>query len=109
MKIILELADYETQIAYDGQQAIESAKAFRPSIVLIDIYLPDTTGWDLARRLRSEAGLGDALIVAVTGVDSVADRKRSVEAGIDKHLTKPVDMSAFWRYLNDWQASRSRG
>jgi CheY-like chemotaxis protein len=106
MKIILELADYRTQIAYDGEQAIDCARTFRPQIVLLDIYLPDTTGWDLAQRLRTECGLGDALIIAITGVDSAADRKRSAEAGIDKHLTKPVDMDAFWQFINEWKNAR---
>jgi CheY-like chemotaxis protein len=106
MKIILELADYETQVAYDGKQAMDSAKTFRPDIVVLDIYLPDTTGWELAQVLRAESGLGEALIIAVTGVDSAADRKRSAQAGIDKHLTKPVDMSVFWHIINEWRMSR---
>ena len=103
MKIILELADYRTQIAYDGKQAIDCAQAYHPDIVLLDIYLPDTTGWELAPRIRKECGLGQALIVAVTGIDSPADRKRSAEAGIDRHLTKPVDMALLWKYINEWK------
>jgi two-component system CheB/CheR fusion protein len=106
MKIILELADYRTLIAYDGEQAMQSAQSFRPDIVLLDIYLPDTTGWELAQRLRTEAGLGDSLIVAISGVDSPTDRRRSAQAGIDKHLTKPVDMGVFWQYINEWKGAR---
>jgi len=106
MKIVLELADYRTQIAYDGAQAIDCARDFQPHIVLLDIYLPDTTGWELAHRLRAEAGLDDALIIAVTGVNSASDRRRSAQAGIDRHLTKPVDMSVFWQCINDWKVSR---
>jgi len=106
MKIILELADYRTQIAYDGKQAIDLAQAFQPDIVLLDIYLPDTTGWELSKRLREECGRRKVLIIAVTGIDSVADRRRSADAGIDRHLTKPVDMAMLWKYVNEWKHAR---
>jgi DNA-binding response OmpR family regulator len=85
--------------ACDAAAAWEKALARRPDVVLLDIGLPGVDGWELARRLRAESGLDRAVVVAVTGHGTDADRKESEAAGIDDHLVKPVDPERLRRLL----------
>jgi len=92
MAMLLELDGHETVLAHDGKQAVEAAFASRPSMVLLDIGLPYMNGYEACRAMR-DGGLSEALIVAMTGYGQDEDRRRSVEAGFDAHLVKPVDIA----------------
>ena len=95
--VVLRGAGHEAEFAVNGYSAIESARRFRPEVVLLDIGLPDFDGCDLARVLRSEPGLEHARIFAVSGREE--DRRRALEAGCDDYLKKPVDPFALERML----------
>ena len=91
LSYVLTVAGYETKIAHDGTRAIALAEETRPEIVLLDIGLPGLSGYEVARRLRSLPS-GQALhLIAVTGWGREDDRTKSLEAGFDEHLTKPID------------------
>ncbi|WLI89784.1 ATP-binding protein [Massilia sp. R2A-15] len=89
--MVLGADGHEIHIAFAGQDAIDSAAAIRPDACLLDVGLPDMSGYELARRLRALPETRDASMIAVTGYGSKNDREHSVHAGIDHHLTKPVD------------------
>src|SRR5438046_675287 len=76
--------------ANSGAGAIELARARRPEVVLMDIGMPGMDGYEVARRLRQQPGLGEILIAAVSGFGVQEARRRSKEAGFDRHLLKPV-------------------
>jgi CheY-like chemotaxis protein len=82
---------HEVEVVPDGQAAVETAQARPPDVVLLDIGLPGLDGWEVARRLQGHPAGKRPLLVALTGYGREADRRRSDEAGIDLHLTKPVD------------------
>jgi CheY-like chemotaxis protein len=79
------------QVAHDGEEALVTAEAFRPDVVLLDIGLPGLNGFDVCRQLRLRPWAASLTIVALTGWGQAADRRRSEDAGFDKHLVKPVD------------------
>jgi len=89
--MLLELRGHEVRLAHTGRQAIEASETYRPDVVLLDISLPDMSGYEVARRLRSASGGAPPVLVAVTGYGLEDDRLQAKEAGIDLHLTKPVD------------------
>ena len=99
---------HEVQISYDGAAALEAARARPPDVVLLDIGLPRMSGLDVARRLRGELGLANALLVAMTGYGQIEDHRRSHEAGFNAHLVKPVDLERLSALLDrafrDWLA-----
>jgi PAS domain S-box-containing protein len=88
--LLLQEEGHEVQIANDGAAAIELALACRPAVVLLDIGLPDLSGYDVARRLRAQRDLDGTWLVALTGWGQEQDRRSSEEAGFDHHLVKPV-------------------
>jgi signal transduction histidine kinase len=89
------LRDYghEVATAHDGSRALDHARLHRPEIVLLDISMPEMDGYEVAKRIRDELGLGDALLVALTGYGEDRHRRLAREAGFDQHITKPVDAS----------------
>ena len=90
MAALLRTAGVDVQIEHDGHAAVERIAASRPDIVLLDIGLPGLSGYEVARRLR-EHPEGHALrIYALTGYGQDEDRRRSLEAGFDGHIVKPV-------------------
>jgi CheY-like chemotaxis protein len=89
---LLSLMGNDVHIAYDGLQAMEMATALHPHIVLMDIGLPKLNGYEAARQMRTVHGLTDVMLVALTGWGQGEDRRRSQEAGFDRHLVKPVGL-----------------
>src|SRR5215469_13862339 len=88
---VLALAGYQVRVAHDGTRALEIANELHPNVVLLDIGLPGMSGHDVARRLRAEPWGADLQLIAVTGWGQEDDRAKSLEAGFDEHLTKPID------------------
>ncbi len=83
-------ASCECRIATTGQQAIDVAVEFNPDILLLDLGLPDISGYHVARSLRARPEMAALLIVAVSGSVSEADQQRAFAAGIDQFLAKPA-------------------
>jgi CheY-like chemotaxis protein len=87
---VLALYGHEVRVAYDGAAALSMGEQFRPRVAILDIAMPGTNGYDVARALRSRHG-GELTLVALTGWGQDADRRRALDAGFDYHLIKPVD------------------
>jgi CheY-like chemotaxis protein/two-component sensor histidine kinase len=88
---LLRLDGHDVRTAASGPAALEIIKNFRPHVAFLDIGLPGMSGYELARRMRGEPRLEGVQLVAVTGWGQDDDRRQSKEAGLDHHLTKPVD------------------
>ena len=81
---------HEIATAYDGIEGIEVAETFRPDVILLDIGLPRLNGLEMARLIREQPWGKSILLVAVTGYGQEEDRRRSLEAGFDYHMVKPI-------------------
>jgi two-component system CheB/CheR fusion protein len=88
---LLTITGHQVQTDYSGATALESAAAFHPDVVLLDIGLPGLDGYEVAKRLRQKPEFKQTLLIAVSGYCQEQDRKRSREAGFDHHLAKPID------------------
>ncbi|CAB3749120.1 chemotaxis protein CheB [Paraburkholderia humisilvae] len=89
---LLRTRGHDVHIAYDGPQAVEHAAALLPDVIVLDIGLPRLNGYEAARRIRAQRVDGRFLLVALTGWSQEEDRRRSIEAGFDAHLVKPVSL-----------------
>lgn len=90
---------HEIRVANDGPTAISVAKEHEPQIVFMDIGMPGMSGYEVAKHLRSLPGWHDRLLVALTGWGTEEDRARSMAAGFDVHLAKPVDVAVVEKLL----------
>jgi CheY-like chemotaxis protein len=87
---ILSGAGYRVIEAADGLQAVEVVRRERPGLVLMDVTMPGTSGWNAVRTLRQDVETRAIPIIAVTGLSSSWDRDASMAAGCDEYLAKPV-------------------
>ena len=94
LALLLSHAGHDVRAVRDARSALDSVRTFKPDAVLLDIGLPDMDGWELARKLRAQIARPDLKLIAISGYGQKADRRRSRDAGIDHHLTKPVDYAA---------------
>jgi len=95
---LLAQRGHDVQVAHDGAGALGIAATFRPELAILDIGLPVMNGYELAGRLRALHGDGIRL-VAVTGYGGPVTRSRTVEAGFETHLVKPLDLETFFRVV----------
>lgn len=99
LTVLLSTLGYETRSAHRGREAIWLARLFDPDLVLLDLGLPDMSGYDVLRALRADAKRPDRLIAAVTGRSQIRDLTRAIEAGFDRYVTKPVDIAKLRQLL----------
>jgi signal transduction histidine kinase/ActR/RegA family two-component response regulator len=91
LKMLLELAGHEVFVAYNGQQALDLGARERPQAFVLDVGMPDLTGYEVARRIRQQAWGRGVLLLAVTGWGQDDDKEQAKAAGFDFHFTKPVN------------------
>jgi len=109
LALLLREHRHEVRVVHRGLDAVEAATRDVPDVVLLDIGLPDINGHEVAERLRRDPALDDTLLVAVTGWGDARDRERARQAGIDLHLTKPVDDQALLAALATSRNRREPG
>jgi DNA-binding response OmpR family regulator len=105
---LLTLFGHEAREAVSGGEAVALAAVFEPEVVILDIGLPDLSGYEVARELRSRHPDKGMHIAAITGWAQVNDRVRSLAAGIDQHFLKPVGADTILAILAAAQESLSR-
>ncbi|MEO7192164.1 MAG: response regulator [Vicinamibacterales bacterium] len=98
--LMLELLGAEVSVAYDGRSAVEAARTLSPRVVLLDIGMPGMDGYETARLIREQAGDQPIQFMALTGWGQQEDIDRSVAAGFDMHLVKPVSLDALTAALD---------
>ncbi|MGQ0653186.1 MAG: hybrid sensor histidine kinase/response regulator [Betaproteobacteria bacterium] len=101
LRRLLELDGHSVRTVRDGEAALEAVRTEMPEFALVDLGLPGIDGFEVARRLRSLAEEGKRpVLVAVTGYGLPEDRKRTLAAGFDYHLVKPVDAGVLAEILH---------
>jgi CheY-like chemotaxis protein len=101
LRDLLELFGCAVEVAYSGPAGVETARRFRPHVVLCDIGLPGMDGYQVAVLLRQDAETAPARLLAISGYGQEEDLLRSRAAGFDEHLTKPVDIAVLERVVMD--------
>ena len=99
--MLLRLMGHEIATAFNGFEGIEVARTFRPDVILLDIGLPKLDGYEVAQRIREQPWGKSTLLIAVTGYGQEEDRRRSLEAGFDYHMIKPVNLVELEKTLTD--------
>ena len=87
----LRIMGHDVRTAHDGEAGVDVVEGFRPEVILLDIGMPLVDGYETARRIRAELRGHEPFLVALTGWGSDDDRRRTNDAGFDRHLVKPVD------------------
>jgi CheY-like chemotaxis protein len=94
MKLLMRSAG-RLEFAYNGLEAIETARRESPDLILMDLRMPVLDGFQAIERLKSDSATRDIPIIAVTAQAMEEDRVRSAQAGANGYVTKPVDIEVF--------------
>ena len=88
---LLALYGHDARYATSGTLALELARTFDPDVAILDIGLPDISGYEVARELRRRAGARPLYLAAITGWGQTEDRALAYAAGFDQHVLKPAN------------------
>ena len=100
LAMLLRAMGHDVRVALDGLEGVQAAAVFQPQVVLLDIGMPKMNGYEVARHIRRQPWGKAMTLIAMTGWGQEADRKRSHDAGFDRHLVKPVDPAALATLLD---------
>jgi CheY-like chemotaxis protein len=107
---LLRTFGHTVDVSYDGKTALNLYEARSPKVVLLDIGLPDVSGYDIAQHIRQAAGGDNVLLIAITGWAQADVKSAAAAAGFDHHLAKPVDIDALLQLLSAYpRGGRSDG
>jgi len=101
LKAMIETTGYEAETATSVVAALETARRFKPDIVISDIGMPEADGFEFLQKLREEATFADLPVIALTGYASPLDREAALSAGFAAHLPKPVEPPTLAAILNE--------
>jgi CheY-like chemotaxis protein len=107
LAVILELEGHSVDIVYTAKDALELAQATCPEVILLDVGLPDMSGYEVAARLRPK--MLSTQIVALTGYGHAEDIRRAAAAGFDAHVIKPVDFETLTQILGNFDPAARSG
>jgi PAS domain S-box-containing protein len=107
LNLLLESMGQDVFTVYDAQTALGAAQSFRPDLILLDIGMPQKSGYEVAREILSASPTPRPVLVAVTGWGQDTDKDRATEAGFQYHFVKPISESVLQTILNE-VANRKR-
>jgi two-component system cell cycle response regulator DivK len=103
---VLQAEGYNMLEAKDAADGLASAKEQRPDLILVDINLPEVDGLTLARQIKAVADLASTPVVALTANVMRGDRERSLGAGCDGYIQKPIDVDLLPRQISGYLRKR---
>ena len=107
----LEANGYEAKEAYDGFDCLEKVEERHPDVIVLDVMMPKLDGYETVRRLKNQDSTGQIPVVIVTALNDVANQLKSIEAGADDFLSKPIEeklLIAKVKLLSNFNLERKR-
>lgn len=100
LKRAFEIKGYKVFEAEDGQEALDVARSYRPSLIVVDLNMPVLDGLETVSKLRELEGAGEQIpIVAITAFDVPGMEDAALETGCNRYLRKPLDLEELDRAL----------
>ena len=106
---LLQAADYEVIEAENAFQAITQLRSSRPDLILMDINMPDVDGYTLTAKLKTVPGIKQIPIIAITANAMRGDREKSLSAGCDGYIEKPINIDTFIDQIHFYLDKRTKG
>lgn len=104
MEFMIKAAGHDPLLAPDGATGLDMARRERPDLILLDILMPGMDGYEVARQLKSDASLAAIPLVAVTALARAGDYEKTLAAGFDGHISKPINIKLFMQQVENFLA-----
>ncbi len=105
---ILMVEGYEVLEAEEGETGIQLAVEEQPDLILMDMNLPEVDGYELTRRVREIPELQDVPVIAMTANVMHGDREKTLEAGCDGYIPKPIDVDKLPQQVEEFLKAKGR-
>ena len=106
LEAYLDGADYDVDIAIDGDDTLKKVQSFQPDVILLDVMMPKISGFEVCKRLRAKPETRGIVILMITALDQHHDIDRAVEVGTNDFLTKPINKAELLLRIKAALASR---
>jgi two-component system cell cycle response regulator DivK len=106
---VLEAEGYRVVEAEDGRQGIEWLGLETPDLVLVDINLPEMDGYEITKRLKQLPSMADVPVIAMTANVMRGDREKTIAAGCDGYIPKPIDIDVLPEDISRFLRKRNEG
>ena len=104
----IELAGLSYRSALDGASALSQIREKIPQLIVLDVMLPDTDGFEVCRRLKQELGLSDVPVVMLTALADDASREQGLKCGASIYMNKPFDPDRFLAIVKQYATKVGR-
>ncbi|MDX9991129.1 MAG: response regulator [Anaerolineales bacterium] len=95
MRFLLERNGYIVVTALNGKLALAAARREQPDVVLMDLTMPEMNGWEAAAAMKADPALAHIPLIAVTAHTLPGDRRKTLGAGFDNYISKPINVKMF--------------
>lgn len=102
LTMALQMKDYETFVAYDGEEALEITRREKPDLILLDIVMPKLNGYQVCRELKKQEATKNIPVIMLTAKTQESDRFWGKETGADDYITKPYDIYFLFEKIKDF-------
>ena len=106
---LLKISGYETIEAVDGRQGVEKAKSAKPNLILMDIMMPKMDGLEATRIIKADNNTKHIPVIALTSYAMKGDREKTIEAGCDGYITKPIDIQEVLKTIEHFLTAQEKG
>jgi len=89
LEFLMRASDYDVLVARDGKEALGLAESFRPDLVLLDVMMPQRSGFDVCRSIRENPALRETKIVMLTAKGRAIEKDKGLNLGANAYVTKP--------------------
>ena len=89
LEFLMRGSSYEVQVARNGEEALRRAESFRPDLVLLDVMMPQRSGFEVCQKIRENPALRDVKIVMLTAKGRDLEKDRGLNLGANAYVTKP--------------------
>lgn len=107
LTFLLAKQGHDVRSADDGDAALRLALEFRPDLIILDVMMPNTDGYEVCRRVRAAPELARCYIVLLSARGQAADRETGILAGADEYITKPFASAEFMAHIRELFEQRS--
>jgi len=108
LEMVLRAKDYTLLKATDGEEALDMAIKERPDLIIMDIWLPKMSGYEVTRKLRKNPAFSRTPIIGVTAYAMKGDREKVLESGCDAYLSKPINTRELPEVIGEMLARRQK-
>src|SRR2546430_12937938 len=104
LEFLMRGGDYEVRVAINGEEALRLAESFRPDVVLLDVMMPQRSGFEVCQKIRANPALQEVKIIMLTAKGRNAERDRGLDLGANAYVTKPFSTKRSEEHTSELQS-----